>query len=661
MDQKSNLPIAPITSALRFNTFFRCLSAIHVARKDMLYHCSHIFRHNTHITKLVLSQLHEGNLTELFDALYYNTSNAIQILDLSGTHIHRGITSLCFSLQHFNHALRVLKLADTGLDGRQVANIMNALSSNFGMSLTIEELDLSHNKFDDIASNAFERWISKAAEYSSMSVLRLAFTGITLASVAAFLHFLQNLQVLDTSGNKPDSRAIQLLCSMAEKSTTLKELNLSHCNLSGRYAANVCIAMLKNQKLSKTTLNLSNNEFAESDADILSSSLSHSYNVHILDLSKNKFKEKGLISILQSIILSGCRSLDTLLLNGIYRNSFAGERVANAIMSVINSLTSLSSLSISGGFATVCIPLMEYLQTNTTLLELDISNNALGDEGSFAISQLLRKNKTLLSIKCDGNNISPTGWKMILASFMHNHTLVFLDLPWNDYNKAAPNLPEDKLKELRAVLIDIQRALQTTHNNDNERLQRFLPQTKYVAPADIKPKVPVPKKLRKAGEGFSSLAVDKVHTMFGGSATSALVEQFRPANSPPSSPQKSHSYRMNYKHKKVLNDSATDSATSSSAGATNEDEIIDGNLSSSSSESSLSYIYDDFDDVNEDGEVRRITLAEFSNNSGGRPLTVVDGSSESSSDSSKGESDLAQEDTEHVPEPIYSSDEDFDV
>lgn len=511
IEPKGELPfnILPIAAALRYNTYFKAISAVQLLKKDVLYSLCSILRYNSKITKLTLSQLSEGNITELGEALQYNQNNALQIIDLSGTHITKGVSIFCQTLQSFPHSLKVLNLSNCGMDGKQISAIVDSLASNYGMSLTIEELDLSNNKFDEQASGSFETWLSKSAQYSRLQVLRLANTSQSFSTVAAYFHFLKDLQELDVSNSKLDKRAVQLLCSTLEKSTTLKYLNVSNCTLSNGLGSAIVEAFLTNKNLRETSLIMSASDLTEQDAELFSKGLSLNINCHTLDISKNKFKEMGLIGILQAIVLSATSKLDTLILDNTYKNTYEGERVASALMSVSNSLSCVKSISIAGGYKSVTIPFLNYLQTNTSLLELDISNNAMGDSAASAIADMLRVNDTLLRLRCDGNNISPSGWKMILASFMHNRTLVEMDFPWKDYERYS-SLPKDKLEELRAVLIDIQRALQTNHSSD--KMERLHPPPSRPLPTFVHPSASLPDKLTHPTEsGLSSLAASKIN------------------------------------------------------------------------------------------------------------------------------------------------------
>lgn len=167
---------------------------------------------------------------------------------------------------------------------------------------------------------------------------------------------------------------------------------------------------------------------------------------------------------------------------------------------------------------------MEYLQTNRTVEELDVSSNSMGDVGASGITSLLRHNKTLVRLCCDGNNISPSGWKMVLGSFIRNTTLLFLDFPWQDYNKWSSGLQQLKLTELRNVLIDIQGALQFNQKNTDASLDRFSPPPVPPPPSFVQPLAEVPKQLSfdSSEKGLSSLAAEKIVAKAQGESGPAL-------------------------------------------------------------------------------------------------------------------------------------------
>lgn len=136
------------------------------------------------------------------------------------------------------------------------------------------------------------------------------------------------------------------------------------------------------------------------------------------------------------------------------------------MIALINPQTStLRVLSIAGGFTKAVVPLLDRLHSKSPLEEFDISNNKIGDAGAVALSEMLRDNTTLKTLKCDNNAITLTGrpfrfsvsaihrliliatsgWLSFLSLFMYNHTLQRMDHPWQDYARiysSYPNTPQ---------------------------------------------------------------------------------------------------------------------------------------------------------------------------------------------------------------------------
>ena len=67
--------------------------------------------------------------------------------------------------------------------------------------------------------------------------------------------------------------------------------------------------------------------------------------------------------------------------------------------------------------------LCEELQTQSSLLEINLSNNGGGDVFAYALGGVLRKNRVLAAIGGDGNGVSMGGFRIIRASMFDNTSL----------------------------------------------------------------------------------------------------------------------------------------------------------------------------------------------------------------------------------------------
>lgn len=78
-----------------------------------------------------------------------------------------------------------------------------------------------------------------------------------------------------------------------------------------------------------------------------------------------------------------------------------------------------------------CISLSSWITTNTSLTDLDLSNNKIGDTGATAIGTLLTTNSTLIIIQLWYNMIGDDGAVALGCSLKNNNSLIRLHLEGN--------------------------------------------------------------------------------------------------------------------------------------------------------------------------------------------------------------------------------------
>jgi Ran GTPase-activating protein (RanGAP) involved in mRNA processing and transport len=92
-----------------------------------------------------------------------------QVIDFSSNSLGtKGVLTLGRAIQHFSHGLQVLNLANCNLSSKGIVGLMNSFSRNYGVSLSLEVLNLSYNKMDDAASKALEEWLYRVREHSQL-------------------------------------------------------------------------------------------------------------------------------------------------------------------------------------------------------------------------------------------------------------------------------------------------------------------------------------------------------------------------------------------------------------------------------------------------------------------------------------------------------------
>lgn len=120
-----------------------------------------------------------------------------QILDLSGLKFSTlGITNLARGLSSIPHALTVLNLKGTlgspkgaiiiyvyGYNATGASAIIQALQENPGLGLSIQELNLSQNKFDLDTSNQLTNWLQDIHKASALKRIAVAeCTGLNIGN-----------------------------------------------------------------------------------------------------------------------------------------------------------------------------------------------------------------------------------------------------------------------------------------------------------------------------------------------------------------------------------------------------------------------------------------------------------------------------------------------
>jgi Ran GTPase-activating protein (RanGAP) involved in mRNA processing and transport len=85
----------------------------------------------------------------------------IEIFDLRDNQIEKGFHLLNLAIAHYTHGLTALYLDNCGLSSKSLVSLFEGFTKNPAMSITLEELSLSGNKFDDLSTDAFVTWLDK--------------------------------------------------------------------------------------------------------------------------------------------------------------------------------------------------------------------------------------------------------------------------------------------------------------------------------------------------------------------------------------------------------------------------------------------------------------------------------------------------------------------
>ncbi|UJR12891.1 hypothetical protein I4U23_017065 [Adineta vaga] len=164
------------------------------------------------------------------------------------------------------------------------------------------------------------------------------------------------------------------------------------------------------------------------------------------------------IEILSSA-LKGLRKLETLILSRVNMRPIVAESLANALDNIttlsilrldsnrigdkgiqflmkifkINALKEIDLSNNQLGYGDGIQILAEFLQANTTLLKLNLSNNQIAFSGSKYLSNALEKNTTLTSLYLRSDNIDDRGIENLSQALKINKTLEHIDVSNNPF------------------------------------------------------------------------------------------------------------------------------------------------------------------------------------------------------------------------------------
>ena len=453
--------------SLQYNVYFRGLTIKNILRKGVIKSISQIFQTNQFITRLKIIKMKEGvgNLFELGNSLLSHKEHALQEIFIIDTNINdKAIKSISEAIAVFPHSLKTLVLSGCGLSSKLISHLLNeGLQKNMGLSINLEIFDLSNNKFDDESSTHLQNFLLKIAEFSQMRKISLSKCNLNLPTIIRPFNLMKRLVEINLSHNKIDMSSCQILCSVFDSSTSINTILLSGCNISSAYADLIFTSIVSNKHLYNIKLDLSDNPIGDKGISLITNHFTKASNIHSLNLSRTKIGDNSITNLSNSFKHIPDPCLDALYLDDLQASN---PQSAKLFAEAISSIPTLKLLSLSGGVSSqFLIPFIEGLKENTTLFELNVSNNKLADQGAVAIASLLRENRHLLSFNCENNKITLSGYQAIFTSFMVNKTLCYFEFPWSDFQFNFSNLPNGKKSILPRLLIKMQNHCYSNQQN----------------------------------------------------------------------------------------------------------------------------------------------------------------------------------------------------
>ncbi|XP_062394478.1 NACHT, LRR and PYD domains-containing protein 3-like isoform X2 [Sardina pilchardus] len=306
------------------------------------------------------------------------------------------------------------------------------------------ELDLSNNDLGDSGVQLLSKGLS--SPHCKLQILRLAGCKLTDKSsevVASVLQSPNSLNELDLSNNDLGDSGVQLLSKgLSSPHCKLQILRLCKCGFSGEGYVCLALALMVNPSCVKE-LNVSNNHPGGSAQKLLSATLKDPQALQLADCN--------LTDKLFEIVASVLQSPNSLIELDLSNNDLGDSGVQLLSKGLSSPHCKLQILRLAGCKLTdkSCEIVTTVLQSPNSLIELDLNNNDLGDSGVQILSKGLSSPHCKLQIlrlcKC---GFSSEGYVCLALALMLNPSCVKeLDVSNNHPGESAQKLLSATLKD----------------------------------------------------------------------------------------------------------------------------------------------------------------------------------------------------------------------
>ena len=375
----------------------------------------------------VFTAVEEGNVSELIlsgcdnltsdifashtairDLLLSRTSK-LQVLQLHRCHISDSDCKQIACGLTTNEQLKTLDLSSNKITSCGVSYLFESLLNNY----TLQELDISNN---DLSVSIKEQ--KDVSEVNArFSVLHFDICNSLCEHMAAGL---ARLRVLSME-IKEEIQAMKILKSL-ECNRSIKKLDLSNSSVNTSLVSSALGQLLAcNYTLKELILHHCN--ISDEVFDLITEGLAQNNHLTKLDLSKNWLCGKGILALFKC--LENDRSyLSELDLSSNHDLHSVDIVSFSEIKTNLANNTRLKALKVSDWFCCVSKgfqrELFKGLQQNSTLKELDISENDLDASTTRAFSDMLSRNTSLVKLNIRWCTFTPWNLENLARSLTQN-------------------------------------------------------------------------------------------------------------------------------------------------------------------------------------------------------------------------------------------------
>ncbi|XP_041960844.1 NACHT, LRR and PYD domains-containing protein 12-like isoform X20 [Alosa sapidissima] len=372
-------------------------------------------------------------------ATVLQSPNSLIELDLSHNDLGDSGVQLLFKGLSSHCKLQTLRFAGCILTDKSCEIMASVLQS----PNSLIELDLSHNDLGDLGVQLLFNGLS--SPYCALQTLRFAGCKLTDQSCEIVTSVLQSvnsaqLQQLDLSHNDLGDSGVQPLSKgLSSPYCNLQTLRFAGCKLSEK-SCGIVATVLKSPN-SLIELDLSHNDLGDSGVQLLSKGLSSPHcKLHTLRLAECKLLEKycGIVAT----VLQSPNSMIELDLSHNYLGDSGVQLLSKGLSSPHCKLQTLRVMLADCKLTDkLCKIVTSVLQSPNSLLLLDLSGNDLGDSGTQLLSEGLSSSNCILqTLRLADCKLAEKSCEIVASILQLPNSLLQLDLSDNELGDSGVQL-----------------------------------------------------------------------------------------------------------------------------------------------------------------------------------------------------------------------------
>ncbi|NWT73318.1 CARL2 protein, partial [Prunella himalayana] len=487
--------VALSVAALSFNLWFTKLSCKDFRlNQEISEQLLYMLSKSVTLEELLLenSGLKADFVQRMAQALSSHPNSVLHTINLSGNQLEdRGVSAFSRHVEKSSKGLQSLSLARTMLTAKAgMSTLCKALTDNKAIGFSLRHLDLSGNP-GTLAGDDISNLQSLLQHCHSLSHLSLAGTDCPLDAVSTMQGLLAvspalsappplgcvrgcsapgspstwltsppwqlfgalvhgshtSLIHLDLSKNVYSHKRVKTICpdikEFFSQACSLRHVSLAGTKLPAEAVRALLQGLADNSHISDLHLDLSSCELKSAGAQVIQDLIPDASSISHLDLSDNGF-DPDMVTLVLSIGRS--KSIRHVSLGKNF-NIKSKEGLLDVLHRIVQLTQEedcpLQSLSVAESRLKLGTNvLLSALGSNTSLVSLDISGNAMGDTGAKMLAKALQINTKLRTVVWDRNNTTAHGLLEVAQALERNYTLKAMPLPMSDVAQAYRSHPE---------------------------------------------------------------------------------------------------------------------------------------------------------------------------------------------------------------------------